>query len=46
MESETGNVEIPQASPWHLKTNQASLGLNPEFFAIARILICSFRPGL
>jgi len=39
-------VETPRASPWHLKPIQASLDLNPEFFAIVRILICSFHPGL
>jgi hypothetical protein len=36
----------PRASPWHFKTNQASLDLNPEFFAILRISIYSFHPGL
>jgi len=39
-------VETPRASPWHLKSIQASLDLNPEFFAILRISIYSFHPGL
>jgi len=41
-----GALETPRASPWHFKTIQASLDLNPGFFAILHILICSFHPGL
>jgi len=40
------HCRYPRASPWHLKPIQASLDLNPGFFAILRILICSFHPGL
>jgi len=46
MSNFAGEVETSRASPWHLKPFQASLDLNPEFFAIVRISICSFHPGL